>query len=120
MFIDNHRVNKVQFNFKKVLLFLLDKYVLNETHLDVKPINPDPHIVLVLNIFFACIELLPLVNILAAGFATHIERSHKTNCILSVFGQFHTWNLRRIEIRRIIFLKIYMTKHKLHTLSRVP
>lgn len=48
------------------------------------PVNSDAQIVFVFNIFFPCIELLPLVNILATCCTSHVEWGHETHSVLAV------------------------------------
>lgn len=77
----------------------------NFTYFDIKSINPYTKIVLILHILFARIELLPLVDVLAAGRASHVERRHQAHGVLPVLRQLHARDLRRIEVRWIVFLK---------------
>lgn len=75
------------------------------TYFYIKPVNSDTEIILIFNILLSSVELFPLVNVLPASGASHIEGGHESYSVLTVFGQFHTGDLRGIEVRRIVFLE---------------
>lgn len=75
------------------------------THFYVKPVNSYAKVVFIFNILFSGIELFPFVNVLATCSTSHVKWSHQSYGVLAVLRQFHTRDLRRIEIRRIVFLK---------------
>lgn len=89
----------------KLTTTIISKLTVNVTYFYVKPVDPDAKIVLIFHILLSSVELFTFVNILATSSTTHIERSHEPDSVLAVFSQFHARDLRRIEIRGIVFLK---------------
>lgn len=73
--------------------------------LNVEPVDAYAQVVVALDVLLTRIEFLALVDVLAARLAPHVERRHQSHGVLAISRQFHARDLRRIEVRRIVFLK---------------
>lgn len=73
--------------------------------LNVEPVDAYAQVVVALDVLLTRIELLALVDVFAARLAPHVERRHQSHGVLAISRQFHARDLRRIEIRRIVFLR---------------
>lgn len=71
----------------------------------VEPVDAYAQVVVALDVLLTRIELLALVDVFAARLAPHVERRHQSHGVLAISRQFHARDLRRIEIRRIVFLR---------------
>ncbi len=101
---------------------------------DVKAVDPDANVAHVVHVFLPGVELLSFVNVFSAGVTTarrrksqelsftstlilksqfsssgqhvpHVARCHETNAELSVLRLPHARDLRRVEVRWVVFLE---------------
>ena len=78
---------------------------------DVESVDPQSQMVHVVHIFLPRVELPALVDVLAARRASHVAWGHQSNGKGLVSGLFGSRDLRRIEIRRVIFIQHFPLGH---------
>lgn len=82
----------------------------SHAHLNIKSVNTDSQVCIIINVLLPGVKLFAFVNILPTGGTLHIARGHQTYSKLPILGLASSGDFRGVKIRGKVFLKLNINK----------